>query len=95
MESHVDFEKLVRLARLSLSADEEASLCEDLKQMAAFASAVTSVIPIQDETESGICPLREDRPSACLSAEEVLALSPAGQGGFISVPSVMEESDHD
>ena len=93
MESHIDFEKLVRLARLSLSPEEEISLRRDLVQMTAFA-AVASAQPIGDEREEGVCPLREDIPHAGPSQSELLAPAPRKRDGFVCVPSVMEESDH-
>ena len=95
MESHIDFEKLVHLARLSLSPEEMIDFRRDLTQMTAFAATVVSELPsCKEEAEEGICPLREDVPHPCLSPSEVLDPGAKHRGGFVCVPSVMEESEH-
>ena len=93
MESSADFERLMRLAQLSLDKKEAESLRQDMERITVFAATVKEVTEAEKGAEEWVCPLREDVPHNCLPREEVLRIAPATQEGFVSVPSVMEEAN--
>ena len=93
MEASADFERLMKLAQLSLDKKEAESLRQDMERITAFAATVKEVAKAEKNTGEWICPLREDIPHNCLTREEVLRIAPATQEGFVSVPSVMEEAN--
>lgn len=92
MHPTFDVSRLAALSQLSLSPEEEAELRQDLIQIHAFVSQVSSVPAVPPLPERSACPLREDLPRSGLSREESLSMAPLQESGFFSVPSVMEEA---
>ena len=93
----IDIERLCRLCRLSLSADEREKSAQELKKMAdytyprlrgeecalPFSYCSAKSEPREDiAKDSGVC-------------EDILALAPASVDGYVSVPKVIKEGGNE
>ncbi len=90
-----EIDKVARLARLKLSADER-------ERFAAQLGDVLGYIALLDELQTGdIEPMahaiefgnvfRKDEPRPSLSREQALANAPASDGRFFRVPPILDE----
>jgi aspartyl-tRNA(Asn)/glutamyl-tRNA(Gln) amidotransferase subunit C len=85
---------VARLARLSLSAEEEERLAAQLAHVLEYierlmAVDVSTVEPLSFAGEAGL-PLREDEPRPSLPRERVLAAAPEHDGQAFVVPRILE-----
>lgn len=91
--SIADIQKLARLARLELSAEEAAGLAPQFQQMLTFVQQLNQL-----DTE-GVEPMttaldvvnrwQADEPAAGLSREDVLRCAAASDGEYFLVPPVL------
>jgi aspartyl-tRNA(Asn)/glutamyl-tRNA(Gln) amidotransferase subunit C len=85
---------LARLARLELSAAEQARAADQLERLLAHFEALAAVPT--DGVEPSPYPrpirlrMRQDEPGATLSAADVLANAPARRAGQFLVPKVID-----
>ncbi len=85
---------VARLARLEMSADDEARLQADMSSILAYVEKLneldtTDVPPTAQVGEAGT-PIRDDAVTNHPAPEEMLANAPARQGGFFKVPRIIE-----
>ena len=85
---------VARLARLEMSADDEAGLQADMSSILAYVEKLneldtTDVPPTAQVGEAGT-PMRDDAVTNHPAPEEMLANAPARQGGFFKVPRIIE-----
>ena len=82
------------LARLRLEGEALARLAAQLDEILAYVQQLQAVPTDHVEPTSHVLPLsnvlRADEPAASLSPEVVLALAPARQRPFITVPKVID-----
>ncbi|MBI2104732.1 MAG: Asp-tRNA(Asn)/Glu-tRNA(Gln) amidotransferase subunit GatC [Candidatus Omnitrophica bacterium] len=82
------------LARLRLEGQALAQLAAQLDEILQYIQQLQAVKTDSVEPTSHVLPLsnvlRKDEPGACLSQETVLALAPATQRPFVTVPKVLE-----
>ena len=82
------------LARLRLSADEEARLVADMSSMLGYVEKLneldtTDVPPTAQVGEPGT-PMRDDVVTNHPAPDDMLANAPARQGNFFKVPKIIE-----
>jgi aspartyl-tRNA(Asn)/glutamyl-tRNA(Gln) amidotransferase subunit C len=87
-------EHLARLARLNLTAEDNAQLCADLSRVVELFdrlrdAPVNELAPLAHPADL-VLRLREDVVSEADDSEALLALSSAAQAGFYLVPKVIE-----
>lgn len=87
-------ERLAQLARLDLPLEARAALRRELEGILALVDAlraidVTGVPPLAHPHEAA-AGLREDRAVETPHGDDLLALSPHAQGGYYTVPRVVE-----
>jgi len=89
----IDIERLSRLCRLSLSADEREKSAAELKKMADYTyprlRSEDSTLPFS--YCSAKSEQREDIARDSGIYEDILALAPSSSDGYVSVPEVIKE----
>ena len=92
-DKQIDIDRLCRLCRLSLSADECKQSAAELKKMADY-----TYPRLRGEGEalpfsycSAASELREDTPADSELSELIIALAPTSSDGYVSVPEVIKE----
>ena len=93
----IDIERLCRLCRLSLSADERAKSAAELKKMADYTyprlRGEEHTLPFSYCAAKS--ELREDVAAESEIAELILALAPSSNDGYVSVPEVIKEDGNE
>jgi len=89
-------DRVARLARLALTADERERFAGQLGLILEYCGRLNEA-PLADvPPTSHVVPitnvLRDDVVTPSLDRDEVLAESPASEGGFFKVPHVLEEA---
>jgi aspartyl-tRNA(Asn)/glutamyl-tRNA(Gln) amidotransferase subunit C len=88
-----DVRHVARLAHIALTDEEVQHLQGDLSRILEYVDQLQAVATDDIEPTSHVLPLtnvlREDVERACLSTEQVVALAPAKQGGYVKVPKVV------
>ncbi len=77
--------RLERLAHLDLDDAERRILADRLERLLATTSILDRVEPALPATGEGTCPLRDDRPTACLG-DDPLAGAVRDAGGLVETP---------
>jgi aspartyl-tRNA(Asn)/glutamyl-tRNA(Gln) amidotransferase subunit C len=94
--SREDVRRIARLARLTLSPEEEARFQDQLSAVLGYVEQLgeldlEGVEPMTHALASGeAAPLRVDEPRPCLDPEEALANAPAREGTWFKVPRILE-----
>ena len=92
-----DVRRIAELARLELTQDGLDRVAEELAAVLEFAESLDRVDLSGCEPLNfapAEAPLREDEPDGrLLSAEQALAMAPEAEGGFFTVPPVVEAPD--
>ena len=82
------------LARLRLEGQALAQLAVQLDEILQYVQQLQAVDTARVEPTSHVLPLsnvlRKDEPGPCLSQDAVLALAPASQRPFVTVPKVLD-----
>ena len=92
--SPADVERIARLARLSLTADERTRLARQLSGILEYARQIqaidTAPTGVPTDAAAGLT-LREDRVTPSLDRDEVLASAPEAdrEAGLFKVPRVI------
>ncbi len=85
---------IAHLARLRLTADEEARYRKQLSDILAYAERLaqvdTSTIPPTATVLPLTAPLRPDEPRPCPPREKLLANAAAAEAGMFRVPPVLD-----
>ncbi|HWO43529.1 MAG TPA: Asp-tRNA(Asn)/Glu-tRNA(Gln) amidotransferase subunit GatC [Candidatus Eisenbacteria bacterium] len=89
-----DLERVLLLARLSLPADEEARLVQELGEVLAYVEkldrlATDDVPPMTHVVDIGAS-LRDDVVSNRPDTDALMANAPAREDGFFRVPKIIE-----
>jgi aspartyl-tRNA(Asn)/glutamyl-tRNA(Gln) amidotransferase subunit C len=86
---------IARLARLRLTAEEEARYAQQLSAILDYARRLqqvdTSHIPPTATVLPLRAPLREDQPRPSPPREQILANAPATEAGMFRVPPVLDQ----
>jgi aspartyl/glutamyl-tRNA(Asn/Gln) amidotransferase C subunit len=86
---------IAKLARLSLNDAEVAAFSDQLSHILDYFKQIESLSTDGVEPMAHPLPvadvLRQDVPTASLSAEEALAAAPAREGDFFRVPRVLDQ----
>lgn len=89
-----DVRNVARLARLSLSPEDEARLVGDLNRILEYAEKLNELDTEGVPPTSHVLPIqnvfREDVVTPSLSQDELLANAPSRRRGFFRVPKVIE-----
>jgi len=94
--SREDVRRIARLARLTLSPEEEARFQDQLSAILGYVEQLgeldlEGVEPMTHALAAGeAAPLRADEPRPCLDPEEALANAPAREGTWFKVPRIIE-----
>ena len=89
-QADINIERLSDLAKLSLSDTEKESFSCDIATMATYVSSLLSDVSTEHEREAlSLNELREDTPSECDLARDILALSPSLHESLVAVPLVV------
>jgi aspartyl-tRNA(Asn)/glutamyl-tRNA(Gln) amidotransferase subunit C len=94
--SREDVRRIARLARLTLSPEEEARFQDQLSAVLGYVEQLgeldlEGVEPMTHALAAGeAAPLRADEPRPCLDPEEALANAPAREGTWFKVPRILE-----
>ena len=92
-DKQIDIDRLCRLCRLSLLADEREQSAAELKKMADY--TYPRLRGEGDALPFSYCAatseLREDVPADSELSEFILALAPSSNDGYVSVPKVIKE----
>ncbi|MBU6148619.1 MAG: Asp-tRNA(Asn)/Glu-tRNA(Gln) amidotransferase subunit GatC [Verrucomicrobia bacterium] len=96
--SHIDaafIERLSKLSRISLKADEIRRLEENLEKILKHIDQLqqvdtTGVEPCFSVQQSLTCPLFEDEPEPLMTRSELMENAPDKISGFIRVPTVIK-----
>jgi aspartyl-tRNA(Asn)/glutamyl-tRNA(Gln) amidotransferase subunit C len=90
-----DVEQVARLARLTLSAEENERMREQLDRILGYIDKLNRLDTTGVEPTSHVVPmvnvLREDEVRPCFPAEEMLANAPDRSGEFFRVPRIIED----
>ena len=91
---HETVERVARLARLALTAEDRERFADQLGRILEYCARLNA-LPLGDvPPTSHVIPitnvLREDAVTPSLDHDEVLAQAPASEGGFFRVPRVLE-----
>lgn len=96
-ESKISLEQVrhvARLARLQLSAEDEARLQADMSSILAYVDKLneldTANVPPTAQVGEPGTPMRDDEVTNRPAPDEMLANAPARQGGFFKVPKIIE-----
>jgi aspartyl-tRNA(Asn)/glutamyl-tRNA(Gln) amidotransferase subunit C len=93
--SREDVEHVARLARLALTPDELETMRTQLNAILVHIDALKAVDTSGVEPTSHAVPLvnvfRDDDPSPCFPAEEMLRNAPDRAGNFFRVPRIIED----
>jgi aspartyl-tRNA(Asn)/glutamyl-tRNA(Gln) amidotransferase subunit C len=85
---------VAKLARLALSADEEAQFGEQLSQVLSaveqFAAVDTTGVPPTVFGQQALAATRADEATGELTVDEALSNAPQKQGGSFAIPKVIE-----
>jgi aspartyl-tRNA(Asn)/glutamyl-tRNA(Gln) amidotransferase subunit C len=88
-----EVERVARLARIGLTAEEAAQMSAELGQIVGFVEQLSSVdvedVAPTDQVTGLVDVWREDVPVASLSREELLANAPEQKDGYIVVKRVI------
>lgn len=90
--------KLTKLARISCTKEEQASLLEKLTRILSYIEQLNELDTAETQPCNHILPtvhsvLRDDLITECLSREEFLQNSPSHVGGMIRVPPVLNKEN--
>jgi aspartyl-tRNA(Asn)/glutamyl-tRNA(Gln) amidotransferase subunit C len=89
----IDLEQISRLANLELTEEEKKILPDQMEKIISWVGQLAS---LKTSTEEKYTPidfslrLDEDEIKKSLPQEEVLAMAPEKEGGFIKVPKVLQ-----
>jgi aspartyl-tRNA(Asn)/glutamyl-tRNA(Gln) amidotransferase subunit C len=90
----MDIEKVARLARLELSAEEKATFGNQLEQILNYMEQLNQLDTTGVEPTSHAIPLfnvfKEDEVRSSFPQEEVLAIAPDEEDGHFKVPKIIE-----
>jgi aspartyl-tRNA(Asn)/glutamyl-tRNA(Gln) amidotransferase subunit C len=90
----VDIEKVARLARLELSEEEKETFQSQLEQILTHMEQLNRMDTTGVEPTSHAIPVynafREDETRPSSPKEEVLAIAPDQEEGFLKVPRIIE-----
>ena len=89
--SIIDIKETADLAKLSLSESELASFSQDMEAIIAFADTVADAPFCEgDIAKRPFFVMRDDTPAPSPSREELLALAPQKEDGYVKAPRVVE-----
>jgi aspartyl-tRNA(Asn)/glutamyl-tRNA(Gln) amidotransferase subunit C len=94
--SREDVRRIARLARLTLSPEEEERFRDQLSAILGYVEQLgeldlEGVEPMTHALAAGeAAPLRADVPARCLDPEDALANAPAREGTWFKVPRIIE-----
>jgi aspartyl-tRNA(Asn)/glutamyl-tRNA(Gln) amidotransferase subunit C len=90
----MDIEKVARLARLELSAEEKVTFGKQLEQILTYMEQLNRIDTAGVESTSHAIPIhnafREDETKPSFEQEEVLSISPDQEDGHFKVPRIIE-----
>ena len=88
-----EIERIARLARIDVSADEAAAMAQELSAIVGFVERLSQVdiegVPPTDQVTGLVDVWREDVVKPGLSRQELLANVPAQKDGYIVVKRVL------
>ncbi|MCI4446163.1 MAG: Asp-tRNA(Asn)/Glu-tRNA(Gln) amidotransferase subunit GatC [Candidatus Aminicenantes bacterium] len=89
----IDLEQISRLANLELTEEEKKILPDQMEKIISWVGQLASLKTSIEEKYTPIdfsLRLDEDEIKKSLPQEEVLAMAPEKEGGFIKVPKVLQ-----
>jgi aspartyl-tRNA(Asn)/glutamyl-tRNA(Gln) amidotransferase subunit C len=90
-----EVERVARLARLELSAEEKDRMREQLDRILGYIDKLrrldTEGVPPTSHAVPMVNVMREDEPRPCLPPQEMLANAPDRSGDFFRVPRIIED----
>ena len=90
-----EVERVARLARLELSAEETQRMREQLDRILGYIDKLrrldTEGVPPTSHAVPMVNVMREDEPRPCLPSQEMLANAPDRSGDFFRVPRIIED----
>ncbi len=90
-----DVQKVARLARLELTAEEQERITPELDEILGYVDSLNAVDTTAVEPTTTVIPMisvmRDDAVRPSLDREKVLANAPDPEGAFFRVPRIIED----